>query len=410
MKRVALSLASLVVVLAVLEGGVRALALFSPRTAYLAHGFLRLADDRAFETLDEFLGARGSTSSRRVQWGGYWTNALGFYDTEFSAKTPGTLRIAAVGDSFCYGMVPYPYNVMTLAEIELARACPDRPLELFNFGIVSTEVPQYRQLHELISPEIEPDMVVVHFYMGNDGPDLVNVQWRSAGPVGPRRERPALSWSYLASYGRNAWKLARATERGRSSEAAAEPGPAADRAGAVGGTSIAPSPVPWTPDMPNVAIWNEGAGNGILMHESGRLFVPAEPETVEEHWTHVLDHLEQIVLTARRYGQDVAMVFFPSRVQVDPASLDRARELLADSPWAARAATGAFDPDRPQQVLRNFCDAHGIPCFDTTPALRLALSQGDLYIPRDSHWNVRGNRVAGLAEARFLAGELCSAE
>jgi len=30
-----------------------------------------------------------------------------------------------------------------------------------------------------------------------------------------------------------------------------------------------------------------------------------------------------------------------------------------------------------------------------------------LYRPRDTHWNVRGNRVAAAAEAAFLRQELC---
>jgi hypothetical protein len=31
-----------------------------------------------------------------------------------------------------------------------------------------------------------------------------------------------------------------------------------------------------------------------------------------------------------------------------------------------------------------------------------------LYLPRDTHWNVRGNRVAAAAEAALLRQELCN--
>jgi hypothetical protein len=34
-------------------------------------------------------------------------------------------------------------------------------------------------------------------------------------------------------------------------------------------------------------------------------------------------------------------------------------------------------------------------------------STDPLYLPRDTHWNVRGNRVAAAAEATFLRHGLC---
>ena len=70
-------------------------------------------------------------------------------------------RYVAVGDSFTYGLVPYPANVMTLLEQALRRACPHRDVDLLNFGIGATGVRDYRTLIELAYATYAPDLVLI---------------------------------------------------------------------------------------------------------------------------------------------------------------------------------------------------------------------------------------------------------
>jgi hypothetical protein len=53
----------------------------------------------------------------------------------------------------------------------------------------------------------------------------------------------------------------------------------------------------------------------------------------------------------------------------------------------------------PNRTLEQYCQRWRLRCFDVTPAMRAAAaaSPDPLYLPRDSHWNVRGNRVAAEA-------------
>ena len=69
-----------------------------------------------------------------------------------------------------------------------------------------------------------------------------------------------------------------------------------------------------------------------------------------------------------------------------------------------------LDRDQPQERIRTWLGARGVPSLDLLPILRAqpALADGSrhLYHLRDTHWNARGNRVAGVALARFLREQL----
>ena len=78
----------------------------------------------------------------------------------------------ALGDSFTYGLVPYPDAVMTRLEEALRAGCAGTDLEVLNFGIGGTGIWDYKLLYELAGPTYDPDLVMVNLYLGNDGPDL----------------------------------------------------------------------------------------------------------------------------------------------------------------------------------------------------------------------------------------------
>src|SRR5262249_10937898 len=116
------------------------------------------------------LPRRGVVSHRN--WFNYWTNALGMNDGDFLVPNPaGRFRIMAVGDSFTYGLVPYPDAVMTVVKSLLHRDCRGKDLDLLNFSVAGTVVSEYRTLVTLGQPTYDPDLVVVHFFTGKDGPD-----------------------------------------------------------------------------------------------------------------------------------------------------------------------------------------------------------------------------------------------
>ena len=172
---------------------------------------------RAYASLEDFLGEfRAQLAPHRI-WNNYYANSLGFTGRELSvAKPVGTRRIMALGDSFLYGMVAYPQNVLTLLEASLRRDCGDT--EIMNFGIPATGVWEYRLVHKLAAPRYNPDVVVVHFYMGNDGPDLI-FGANEVPSIGGRIPAYSYAWNYVA----NSVKVLRSLNLTRTARAVATP-------------------------------------------------------------------------------------------------------------------------------------------------------------------------------------------
>jgi len=94
-------------------------------------------------------------------------NSRGFKDVEFSpSKAAGTIRILGIGDSFAFGVVPYEYNYLTLVEQDLKQSGHD--LELINMGIPGIGPREYLSLLVREGFVLEPDRVLVSFFIGND--------------------------------------------------------------------------------------------------------------------------------------------------------------------------------------------------------------------------------------------------
>ena len=77
--------------------------------------------------------------------------------------------------------------------------------------------------------------------------------------------------------------------------------------------------------------------------------------------------------------------------------------------WTGLVAQGRVeqaDRDRAQKLLLPWFEQNGIPCLDLLPVLRAEPPMADglrhLYHRRDTHFNARGNEVAGDELAEFL--------
>jgi hypothetical protein len=114
-------------------------------------------------------------------------NSLGFKDVEFTTeRPPGTIRIAAVGDSFAFGVVPYQYNFLTLLEDRLNDNGGGRHFEVLNMGIPVTSPREYLSVLNKEALPLSPDVVLICVFVGND---LIEIS-----------RRPALQYSFVISF------------------------------------------------------------------------------------------------------------------------------------------------------------------------------------------------------------------
>ena len=388
------------------ELSLRAIALVSPGVRYLSTARADRAGPRP-DSLEAFLAARPEQIIPYRQWFNHWTNALGFNDEEFVVpKPPGRFRIMAVGDSFTYGLVPYPQSVMTLLEESLRIACPKRDLDLLNFGIGATDVRDYRTLVELAAATYDPDLVLINFYAGNDGPR----PRAERGPV-----RALLARSRLWTYTENALRAwSGVSDPGALTTGATRSVPA-ERPSAewpVGGRVIDPQQrLP--EDHPALVgpTFEEAAYTEILAAELRQLHVPADATALSQAWQPTLRELEAARAHVTQRGGRLVITLYPSELQVDARLRTTLLERLRGRPRHADLTPDTIDPGLPNRMVAEYCRAHGLACFDLTPALVRAsqASATPLYKTRDAHWTVRGNRVVAEAQARQLAPLVCGA-
>jgi hypothetical protein len=107
------------------------------------------------------------------------------------------------------------------------------------------------------------------------------------------------------------------------------------------------------------------------------------------------DRLLEIAAAAR--GLPVVFVLIPDEFQVE------------DGLWQ-QVGAASLDRDQAQRELVAWCAENGLRCIDLLPSLRAAVPWTDgnrhVYYARNTHWNRRGNEVAGAAIARYLEQEL----
>ena len=82
------------------------------------------------------------------------------------AKRPGITRIAAIGDSFFVAPVPRPQGV--IARVDALLSEQTRAAEVYNFGILASNIDDYLFLLEEEALSFHPDLVLLGIYVGND--------------------------------------------------------------------------------------------------------------------------------------------------------------------------------------------------------------------------------------------------
>ncbi|HMD80722.1 MAG TPA: hypothetical protein VKE92_05395 [Anaerolineales bacterium] len=97
-------------------------------------------------------------------------NSLGMRDRERSLrKGAGNFRILFLGDSMVQGYgVPQEQTMVALLEASLNKPKRERRIEVLNGGIFGySPFLEYLYLHEIM-PLVEPDVVIVGLFLGND--------------------------------------------------------------------------------------------------------------------------------------------------------------------------------------------------------------------------------------------------
>ena len=295
-------------------------------------------------------------------------NSRGYPDEEFQDRGPNDYVVAVVTDSFGVGSVPWRYNFATVAERLLAERLGPRydRIAVNNYGIIIINMPEYLYLLGAEVLPADPDQVVLCIFVGND---IVGVP--------PKRSADPFRLQH--------WLVVQTTRR---------------LARVVSGVES----TRWA-----VGVDSAAGAEPAFLHDptleepyfTEEAFLRVERERLEICNTRSRDNarrftgfFEALELAREWVGPKLLVAIIPDEFQVN----DELYRVLLGPEGDAPAR---YERDYPQRRIVEWCRERGVRVLDLLPALREAEAGGRTYHLRDTHWNARGNRVAG--EALFEA-------
>lgn len=316
---------------------------------------------------------------------GYVLNSRSFRSAEYAArKDPGSLRVVALGDSFTYGAVPHAGSWPSLLAETLANAAPERPVELLNLGVPGTGLPFHLRLWELEGSRLGADQVVLMFFVGND-----LVEELGGGPGVSGVVDKLATVSHTVRVVRNLWR-ARVGREG-AAELPESSGSGGERDS--GGFELPGYAEAFEESRPT---FSEEA---YLELEADRMDVCLVDQGIELAFRaeRVADLLEALDAGVQAAGGKLLVALAPDEYQVSP-------DLAAAVARSVGRNLAEYDLEAPQRELGERLTARRVEYLDLLPALRRAAATGEVYLPRDTHWNRAGNRVAAEAIQAALNG------
>lgn len=290
-------------------------------------------------------------------------NRYGFRDRDYPVTKPaGVRRILGVGDSFVYGAVPMADNFLRITERLFNAGAPDDSTEVLLLGAPGYSPENEAALLENFGLSVDPDLVVLNFYVGNDiggipvrGEVIAGRMYYPHSPVG---------WLNLLRKSRlfqmtESMVYRRLKDRVRG-----------DEARALSDTTLC-NP-----------LYLKMVGNNLPVYRT------PIPRRMEELWGEATGYLDRIVAVCRERNVPLLLVLIPAEEQVDPRVRDRILAGLSLDP-------GDYDFDLPQRRLRGWADDRGVRVLDLLLVMRSEnRPDSRLYLPCDTHWNEHGNAVA----------------
>ncbi|MDA0374376.1 MAG: hypothetical protein O2865_11375 [Planctomycetota bacterium] len=327
------------------------------------------------------LAAPGSTSSILATYRktpgemhlGFACDPRGFAD--HLRRADGSRLVTVIGDSFGIGVVPPPFHYTTAAEERLPGT------EFYSAAVIAAGPAEYEVLlrEELLTDE--PDLLLIALFVGNDVEEA-------------SRFDPA--WPLLRTcFDRSSLRIALLLDRlgridaerdrsGSERPTAAVQGEAAPRVEDRRESLIR---FPWLDD-PSLEEATLSAET-FLEVESRRARFVCAPDA-GDRYEPLFRALRAIRAAAGSIP--IGVVLIPDEFQVE------------DAIWNQVAEQG-FERDLPQQRIGAWLRGEGIPTLDLLPTFRAFApgpdGQRHLYHLRDTHWNRRGNALAGAELAAF---------
>jgi lysophospholipase L1-like esterase len=342
------------VALVLLELGLR---LFSPQHLQRSEGLWVANPHTVFAMAPNFRGRQVGMDCNVV----VATNGRGLRDRDFAyEKPPGTLRVLALGDSFCYGSgveaaETYPKR------LEGILKTPARPAEVINAGVSGYGTWHALQFLRHEGLRYRPDIVLLGVLPTNDLADNLDPdRYRAADGELVRRGARRGGLHGFKRFLRLRSHLYR-----------------------------------FVGDRYHAARQRLGLRSVILSERYTGVFRTDYPATIAEGWKKTETYLAEMAAVCRDNGIPFRVICIPRLYQFDAKSWAQ-----FDSLYGGNGIT--LDPQRPDRHLEAVCRDLKTPVLLLLPLLREHPDPASLYLPINGHWSPAGHAAVARHIADFL--------
>ena len=313
-------------------------------------------------------------SIRRRHVSPFWdvtieTNASGHRDHD-RAAAPGEVIILGLGDSFAFGWgVELDQTSCSLLEQELSRR---RPIRLIKAGVPGTGTLDQHRLMEPLLASLEPDIVLVNVFVGNDFVDVVHGGAQQFDVDDGLLIRRSSEQGWADGFRRGLARRVRLLQALRAVQF---------------NLSRADDAVP----LPRT--WDG------WMREFAQVHLKTPTERTETAFRQTIEILNQMASKCEAADARLALLLLPRSWQVYPGELD---ELTA----ALNISEADLDLDRPQRILLAWGAERGIAVIDVLAEFRKAArddAHQRLYFTPDSHLTPAGHEIVAQTALAPLA-------
>lgn len=280
------------------------------------------------------------------------TNSLGFRDREYGPKEKKAFRILGLGDSFTWAaQVEAQETYLKVLEALLNKPChSDIQYEVINAGGGGWGPEHYLLQLKENGMGLEPDIVIVGFFAGNDVGDRIKHNFFLEGGRlvrGDEKEDDLLSLtnSFLGQRS-HAYLFLRTRF--------------------------------------NNFLWRIGLRSYYFPWVFYKVYQPQW----EEDWQWTFDILEEIDTITRDHGASLLIVIIPKSIQVQ-------RDQWEMSLKISHINEKSVDLIKPNRMLIQFGEDMGIPILDLLPYFQDVPEDKRLYYEIDRHMNAEGHKMTG---------------
>lgn len=330
---------SLLLMLAALEGMIR---LFMPQTA-LATNMWKPDPRLGYRLVPDYHGEYGAEKIPLV------TNSWGMRDREYGAKATGTKRVYVLGDSLMFGYGVAMEDTFSRALEGWLKEHGAGAVEVVNGGVPGWGTAQQQLFFDETADLVQPDIVVLGLFVGNDILDNLQFARPNLGRVGGWRKQGLRTW-FRENSQLYIWLRRQYNERTER--------------------------------------WENLERLGVETHAT------QPPEKIRRGIELTEGALQRLAESTRKRGVEFVVMLIPRREQVYA-------DLWQDVLTRHGLSPADYDARQPNQRLAEEIRANGMPVIDLLEPLTAAgVSDRELYFP--VHLTPSGNAVSGAAAGRFL--------